>query len=293
MEFYKVNNTKLVNTLVGVGTDAANIKINGQEKSIKTSKSNKPWTWITITLSNDATEFSEEEQMSTALLDKPDPFDLAVHDAICTFIQDGQNEIPYVDIYRVLIGNPVAKVTEADVIKVRESVKRLSCIQVKIDFAKEPNSVRNHFSAKKIMQYHGPVLLFDEYKIKHHKQAQALGIRIRERPILLEYAEAWKHILSIPMEYLRVPVKMTSKNIAIRNYLYKYIGARKSKGLNNNSIYFKTILENSGYHISTRTETRKKEFETIGTMLQYFQELGYIVSWGSDYKSGKFVVEVR
>lgn len=77
MEFYKVNNTKLVNTLVGVGTDAANIKINGQEKSIKTSKSNKPWTWITITLSNDATEFSEEEQMSTALLDKPDPFDLA------------------------------------------------------------------------------------------------------------------------------------------------------------------------------------------------------------------------
>lgn len=289
---YEMNNTKLMRYLIGVGGNMDHVCIDENPISIKTSDTP---TAVRAILRCDP-------NCGITLPKKLSGYDWAVHDAVCTLFMQRYDEakrndinITYLEIYRILAGDMDARPNVNIIQKIAQSVQRLCSVEAGIDFSHEPQVVRDYFSARKGMQYVEPLLMCGRYRETHNNKTTSAGIVIKSVPIFLAYAKAWgdgkAQLVTVPLEMLAIPMRLTDKAVAIRNYLMRYIETRRHGRLHNETVGFETILNNAGLHMADERHKRRDDCNTIKNILDFFVGQKYISGW--DYDSAKESFSIR
>ena len=99
------------------------------------------------------------------------------------------------------------------------------------------------------------------------------AIRIIEVPRLFDFAEKRKHITTVPIEVLRMPISKTNKNLMLRDYLFKRIAKMKNNENISRNILFATIYENC--EINDKS-TKSRLPNIIESILKHFEKTDWI-----------------
>ena len=99
------------------------------------------------------------------------------------------------------------------------------------------------------------------------------AIRIIEVPRLFDFAEKRKHITTVPIEVLRMPISKTNKNLMLRDYLFKRIAKMKNNENISRNILFATIYENCEINDKSTKSRLPNKIESI---LKHFEKTDWI-----------------
>ena len=215
------------------------------------------------------------------------PYDLAVMDSVYTLFAAGNKCFTAKTLLKVMSGNLQQKATEKKLKTVEASLMKLTQIRVRIDCTKE-------LRVRKVI---GPQeeLILDDYllplkvvTIKKADGSSASEFVLACCPVLYQYAEKNRQIISVPIELLAAPkIPDTEQNILLKRQLIKRIEMIRSGSVTRTISYewidndgsTKGLLKTLGVDRSTNLFWRNKKMEVHGyviKILEAFREYGYI-----------------
>lgn len=170
-------------------------------------------------------------------------FDKAVHDAICTRTEAGDQVFTINTIYRTMHNydstrNPTGKRRE----EIMNSIKKMNQIKVKADLREHAKSYLkkdkkySHLTddeldalVPRLKIWNEPLIDFRGIEAEIHGVKVEDAIFLKSEPILYTYSKQLNHVQSIPSELLSLDLNMTVDRIAINSLLLKRVEDMKSR----------------------------------------------------------------
>ena len=206
------------------------------------------------------------------------PSDREVHNAIVTLCEFGNEYITAQAIYRTLVGDKKARISEKHRNEIYESITKCMFTQVDLDDSEDAKAYGYN-----ALKYRGP-LLAAEFVVGVELNGQTVdGIRIFRRPVLFEYASKKNQIGRIDTKLLATPLNKTSEVLVLQGYLHRRISAMKNSKLPKKILY-SSIFEQIGDLEEREQKDKKTKMRTaVRKILDYWKEQNFIV----DYKEEK------
>ena len=218
-------------------------------------------------------------------------YDRSVADAVASLYEyGGSNIVTAATVYRAMVNMTDTETPSAQQIgAVTKSLDKMRFTRVRIDCTEE---LRRRNITTNGQQITGG--LVDTYLLALECiEIEAGGQRVKayrilKTPILYEYAQLTKQVITMPSRLLSIPDQSnTDQRIAIKNYLLRRIHIMKGKTAQSNRILFSDLYKTIG---STPTaDARKRNKIFITAALDYWKQEKLI----KDYKYAKDGREFR
>jgi len=215
-------------------------------------------------------------------------YDRAIHNAVCSLYVTGNDVVTPAMVYRTMNGMTETEHIDPTTLKsVTNSIDKSRVILLKVDFTKEAKARNINVEKTTIESY---LLNADKIEVKVGGSIIE-GYKINKMPVLYQYAQHTKQILSISTKLLDTKdvTRNTQEIIQIREYLVRRIEGMinirttKNSYTMSNKILYDTIFEKAGIIINHRTE-RDRYRKYIKQILNLWKDRdGYIRDF-SEYK---------
>ncbi len=230
-----MNNTKLSRILttrpININEDSFDLKINERVVNLVDI-----WSDQNITLSS--TNITQ--------------YDLSVMDAAYTIMSQGIMLITPEWILRVMSGNPKQKLTEKKITTVKESIKKLQGVRIKVDCTEEYNAYQLQKGKDPVdsWTYESYLLPLGKIEARYESNGKVMtAYTVLEKPALYRYAEMNHQIVDVPA-YLfetREQFSDTDEAVLIKRYVIKRVAQIvKRNNIKTNKISFLWYDKNEG-----------------------------------------------
>lgn len=216
------------------------------------------------------------------------PYDRTVHNSICSIFEAGNGTFTPDQVYRCMNGlNNTEKVSPQAIGAVTKSIDKTRRMYTKIEVEKEAKEygldkikMEDHIlSARKITLEAGG----------HEVVGYKFNYSNNSKPIIYEYAQMTRQVLTIPRELLNTKdvIRSTTEVTIIREYLIRRIEVMKRKGNKHqsNKIRFTSINQEIGQDDPAK-EKAKKIRDNSSKLLDSFKDNDYIKEY-KFYKEGR------
>ena len=240
--------------------------------------------------------FDKDKDLSFSNDAMLDQYNNAVHSAVCSMYNAGNNIFTINALYRFMSGNSsTVKVPgEKTVEEIKNSLRKMSFTRIFINTENEAQKFKQiPIKVKKIERS----LLHVDFITANINGQDVEAVRILAKPPLLEYAEYKNQITSYDTKILDVPLNQTRENTIIKNYLLAQILIMKNpKSKRNNVIRYDTVYKNLELEAPNETSMRDKKRDVRGkvhVILEHWKKEGFIKGYSEDIKEGKEIVKVE
>lgn len=227
------------------------------------------------------------------IADEPiSPFDLSVHNTVCTLYNENNTHFTAKMIAQKLIGKST-KPSKNLIRDVELSLYKMGKTYIGIDHEEQYNSwnkeAGNDEEVETNIKMRYMLQLDIDLKIKLNNNVTS-AFRLNRTPPLLEYTKVYRQLASTKDELIDTSGYLThnSETIAIKEYLKNRIEVFESmrsrnKKFNTTDISYKKLYEElkKGYLIQPgeRSENRKKLLNHVTNILEAFKHNGWIKSY--------------
>lgn len=269
---YIMPNNKLANSIDKIKHEANLIVKNHDlpEKQVLTN--------VTINYDDENIQIYDKDKRFT-------PYDRAVHNAVCSIYEAGNELFTPDQVYRVMNGlddsQYVGPQAKGAVTKSIDKMRRMYTKVVYTDEARERGldvekaEFEDHIlSVKKVTLAAGG--------------KEVTGYKFNgSKPLIYEYAQFTKQVLTVPIELLNTKdvIRSTPEVIVIREYLIRRIEVMKENKDTSNKILFERIF-NEIDHPEPTTDKARKVRNNVEKLLSKFKKEKYIKDF-KFYKSGR------
>lgn len=215
------------------------------------------------------TNFDELEKQYT--ITKPlDVFDKDCYNAIANLFVNGNEYISTTQIYHAM-GNK-KRPSSNDLKKISESIDKMRKLEIHLNNKSEHRIYPNYAE----FVYDDFLLPIAKCKLIINGQQVEQGYRIKQTPILFEFAKSRGQVIGIKPNVLEIPISKTEANRKLIDYLLQRIGmmknSRESKPSSRKMLYSK-IYEKTGI---TTAKQKQRAKEKILTCLKHFKAEKFI-----------------
>lgn len=227
-----IPNNKLANRM----TDGR-IPFDGREFDLLLNKQNNISNPVTINYEDDAIQIQDKDKRFT-------PYDRSVYNAVCSLYEADNNHFTPDQVYRCMNGlTEKESVSPQAVGHVTRSIDKMRKIHAKVDYTNEMKTKNKENTDQFIIE--GFIINADKIRIKAGGYEVA-GYRMLPKPILYEYAQVTKQVISVPSKLLNTKdvIRNTEEVIVIREYLIRRIEIMKHPKNKNysNRILFESVF---------------------------------------------------
>lgn len=211
-------------------------------------------------------------------------YDRAVHNAVCSIWEAGNRYLTPNQVYRCMNGLTNGEyVTPQRVGAVTRSIDKARRIYTKINYEDEAKAWNKNIdkfivedtilSAQKVMLEAGGV--------------EVTGYKVNTKPILYEYAQVSKQIITVPSKLLNIQgvLNATPEITVLREYLIRRIEVMKANKRQSNKILLSSIYKELELTDPDKNKTRTIRSH-IKTLLSNYKNIKYIKSFKL-YKKGR------
>jgi len=206
------------------------------------------------------------------------PYDREVHDGVITLWAVGNRIITPIQVYRAMNGMTDTEYISPQAIgAVTRSLDKSLRILVIIDFTQEATAYKKNVKAT----YEGYLLVCDKVTVTSGGRTQ-VAYKLLRMPILYEYAQISKQIITIPVTLLQTRgfVRSTEDVIVIRGYLLRQIEGMKSKKFKrSNNITYEGIYNELDMNTLSKKAFADKSLKIrahVTALLKKWKEQEYI-----------------
>jgi hypothetical protein len=266
-EKHIIPNNKLANTITTAkgfnlfDINGADLIVSGRGKSEITTRCMLTYEGDNITLSG-RQPFTE--------------YDRNVADAVTSLYEyGGSNIVTAATVYRAMVNMTDTETPSPQQIgAVTRSLDKMRFTRVRIDCTEELKQRKVSLNGQQIT---GGLGLVDTYLLAMESiEIEAGGQRVKaykiiKTPILYEYAQITKQVITAPSKLLAIPEQSnTEQRIEIKGYLLRRIYAMKGKTPQSNRILFTSLYEAIGSNPTA--DTRKKNKVYITAVLDFWKK---------------------
>jgi hypothetical protein len=228
------------------------------------------------------------------------PYDREVYDGVITLYEAGNNTVTPIMVYRAMNGLTDTEYVKPEALtKIKESLDKSSRIRTIIDFTDEAKLYNKNIE-KTI--YEGYLLASEKVTVKISGNEQE-AYKLLRSPILYEYAQISRQIISVPINLLNTKdtVYSTDEVIVIRGYLLRQIEWMKSDNSERNtSIAYQGIYEeldieqvnSSSEDYQAYKDKTLKIRNHVKAILKSWQAQDYLKKF-EEYKDGRQIKGIR
>jgi len=204
---------------------------------------------------------------------------------VITLYEAGNVAVTPAMVYRAMNGmTENEKVSQHSLEEVKKSLDKSCLIRTTIDYTDEANMYNQKIEKS---TYEGYLLPAEKISIKVNGEEGVEAYLLLRKPILYEYAQLSKQVISVPMEVLQTKnaVRSTDDVIVIRGYLIRQIEWLKStKAMRSDNITYQGIYDEIGISrviLSEKAYERKiaKVRNHVKAILDEWKGIGYIVDY--------------
>ena len=243
---------------------------------------------ITTAVSINIDNFDDVKMSNDVMLD---PYNRAVHNALVSIYEAGNEHATINQIYRVMNGNrETLKAPEEETKKaIMESVEKLRHSEITIDLSNEAKIY--NFKKLKIKDFIIPAMI-----VTAEVNGQVIDcIKFRGEPPLATYSKQKKQINTCDIKMLDIPLNNSKENIIIKNYLLERVqGIINKKSRLNNVILYETLYKYLGLDENEKTIRIKRQRvrQKVHIILEAWIKAGYIKGF-EDFREGNTVTNFR
>ena len=271
----KVSNKAFEGKLNGKGSLALKMERKGTNKPITTMVS---------------IDFDEMQGITIRGRKELTIYDRAVHDAIITLYVEGGNDIITLPmIYRVMTGDPNARLKAKQAEAISNSVTKLMYSNITIDATDE---LKTYYGVDGL-KYNGYLLVLERIIATVDSNVME-AIHVLRAPILYEYANYKNQIGRTDIKLLNTPGKKNEEIIALQSYLRLRILSFKGSKKLPPTIVYDTVYKQINVSAETPGALRKKKAKVRGQVkqiLDYWKQEGFIKGYVEN-KHGQEVYSV-
>lgn len=232
-------------------------------------------------------------------------WDRTVHNAICTLWKAGNSLFTAEEIYRTMNGLSPSEFVHPNTLgAVTKSIKKLGETNIEIDYTEHMlmNDKALKLKDDERIELKGKILAIEEITLRKAGVKGGVikkGYRLlrMEGPILLQYSEAVKQVISVPYQMLNTKdaTRSTQEVIVLREYLLTRISQMKStKNKLSNKMLYSTILDEMEVPQEQRNADKMiKVRKHIKDILELWQRRDKFIKGFTEYKEGKTFVGVE
>ena len=215
-------------------------------------------------------------------------YDRAVFNAVCSLYEAGNRSFTPTMVFRTMTGRTNEEfIKPSNLTRVIKSIEKQRTALVKIDCDSE-------FEKRNLPR----VKAFDDYILPIKSATivingtETKGYVFWGKPMLYEYCEATKQIITVPIHLLNTKtVKSTPEIIVIKEYLLREINNKKKNHRNNNKMRYDTIFSECGIEIADRTK-EKRYRDYIKRLLEEWKTMDHIKAY-KEYTQGRKIVGIE
>ena len=212
-------------------------------------------------------------------------YDRAIHNAVCSLYAAGNEVVTPSMVYRAVNGmSDQEKVSTHSMEAVRNSLDKSRFMRLKVDFSEEAKARNMNVDKVKIdsnlLEARAVTVEAGGYRID--------GYKIHATPVLYQYSQRTKQIISVPSSLLdtKEATRSTEEVISIKEYLIRRIEIMKNDNTMSNKIVYDTIFEEVGIVIKQYTE-RNRYRKYIKDILSLWSEKHKYIESFKEYSIGK------
>lgn len=217
------------------------------------------------------------------------PYDRTVHNAVCSLYEAGNKNITPAMVYRAMNGQTgTEKISPQSIGAVTKSLDKSRTMSCKIDYTEEAKA-RNIPVTKTIIE--DMILPAQKVTVKAGGK-EISAYKLHSKPIMYEYAQVTKQIITVPIELLQTKsaIRSTEDVIVIREYLLRRIEIMKHSNKHSNKILYESIYKELGLNTEVRTQAladkTKKVRKAVKELLTFWKMEKYIKKF-VEYKEGR------
>lgn len=215
-------------------------------------------------------------------------YDRNVADAVTSLYEyGGSNIITAATVYRAMVNMTDTETpSQQQIGAVTRSLDKMRFTRVRIDCTEELKQRKVSLNGKQITGGLADTYLLAMESIEIEAGGQRVkAYKIIKTPILYEYAQITKQVITAPSKLLAIPKQSnTEKRISIKSYLLRRIYGIKGKSRLNPHILFSTMYEDLDMQPTKDDKKRNKSY--IDSVLKYWKEEKFIKDY-SFTKSGR------
>lgn len=193
-------------------------------------------------------------------------YDKRVYMAISSIACAGNELITLTQIHSAM--GIITKPNSADLVKIRNSVDKMSRTEISFDNTEEANA----YKYDKLV-YRGWLLPREEVSAFINGKFSESVIHILREPPLISYARRHGQLTTIDIELLKSPINKTPKNMAIEDYLLYRICRAKRAHKASEKILYQTLYEKAEI---ASASSKSRAPSTIERLIVHYEKCGYI-----------------
>lgn len=267
---YIIPNNKLANKMTEVPYDEPFLLEVNSEKKVKNP--------VSINYDDENIKIFDKNKRFT-------PYDRTVHNAVCSIYEAGSDHFTPDRVYRVMNGIDDSQYVSPQARgAITRSLDKMRRTYAKVDYSNEAQAYRQDIEHA----------TFEDHILSAKKVTlsaggkEVIGYKLNGgKPLLYEYAQFTKQVLTVPIELLNTKdvIKSTPEVIVIREYLIRRIEVMKENQSTSNKILFEKIFNEIDHPEPTADKARKVR-NNVEKLLTKFKKEGYIKDF-KFYKSGR------
>lgn len=290
---FSLMNSYVNNQIIGIWETLAKQKADGQLTFLPlkldvdiSGKASKMQVFNYVQLSYDG-ELSYNKAKITS-------YDKLILDTVCSIILAGNDQMTLTDIYKVSKGNTKTRPNQKALDRIELALRKFSGHRLYMDITNEINAQYINTDNEDLLKgtWDRPMLEYEGLELIAANGSRVKAIKINRKPMLLQYNEAKRQIVTFPTELLDTPEHFTESYAAIKSYLLKEITLMKKGHRNNYKILYSTIYSECGLEEPTDRTIKSRDRETIKKMLDYWKSHSYIKGY-KDSKDGNKITGIE
>lgn len=273
---YIIVNNKLMNALA-----LGQIEEGITNLSVSKNKKAKIVTQITLNYNDENIKIYDKDKNFN-------PYDRAVHNAICSLWDAGNTSFTPDQVYRSMNGLTESEfVSPQSIEAITKSIDKSRGINVKIDYKDEAKSWLKLKDGDLDEFIKEDRILPTQKTTVRTRGLTVTAYKLGYKPLLYEYAQISGQVLTIPIELLNVKglLNNTKEVILLREYLIRRIEIMKNNKNQSNKIVFSTIYEEMRIPTPTNKKAKTIRDDSI-KLLDHFKDINYIKNHNL-YKKGR------
>ena len=205
-------------------------------------------------------------------------FDLAVLDAICSFMEHGTDNIYVSAIDNLLKGGktPNNKVSAKRQERIILALRKLSGTRIYLDVRNDLNTKYGDMFAEGI--YDGAMLEYDGLKATTYAGRETYVFHVKDLPAIYKYSKAKGNIVQFPTVLLDTGDKSDENIIPLKKELLKHITLINKRLYSNHNISITNLYKRADVPEPTGANRRQKsrDKERFRNWLDYWKKYDYI-----------------
>lgn len=200
-------------------------------------------------------------------------FDQAVHDAVVSLYLAENRFISPAMVYRAMTGKTNAEYIKPEKLKeIEESIDKCIFSKLSIDATEEATA----YGYKQAV-YSGALLAAEKVSVLMGGH-RIIAYNITTEPLLYRYAKAGRQITSVDIKLLDTPIKKTSDNIVLQEFIMRKIEAMKGDRNYDRMILFADIYDVLNISSEQRVQVKRVR-GYVKEILDFWMEKKYISNY--------------